>query len=45
MIYNAVYFDEENQKVRWTQTAPEGFKFNYVSRSTLGTIRRRQNKV
>jgi|TARA_R110002074_G_scaffold397867_1_gene588868 hypothetical protein len=29
MIYNAVYFDEENQKVRWTQTAPEGFKFNY----------------
>lgn len=29
MKYNAVYFDEENQKVRWTQSAPEGFKFNY----------------
>ena len=29
MKYNAVYFDEENQKVRWTQSAPEGFKFYY----------------
>lgn len=29
MIYNEVYFDEENQKVRWTQSAPKGFKFNY----------------
>lgn len=29
MIYSSVYFDEETQKVRWTQSAPENFIFKY----------------
>lgn len=29
MIYSSVYFDETNQKLRWTTTAPENLKFKY----------------
>ena len=29
MIYSSVYFDQTNQKLRWTSTAPENLKFKY----------------
>jgi|TARA_R100001480_G_scaffold83403_2_gene91627 hypothetical protein len=29
MKYRNVYFDESNQKIRWTTSAPEGFVFSY----------------
>ena len=25
----SIYFDEETQKVRWTQTSSDGFKYDY----------------
>mgnify|MGYP003136476861 CR=1 FL=1 len=25
-----IYFDQETQKVRWTTTSTENFKFNYI---------------
>ena len=29
MKYNDVYFDNTNQKIRWTQSAPEGIAVTY----------------
>lgn len=36
MKYNDVYFDDTNQKIRWTKTAPENLviTYNYVGKAT-----------
>jgi len=36
MVYKKVYFDEENQRVRFTQTAPENLNvtYEYVGKMT-----------
>ena len=36
MKYNDVYFDDTNQKIRWTQTTPENLPvtYDYVGKTT-----------
>jgi hypothetical protein len=36
MKYNDVYFDDTNQKIRWTQSVPEdlAITYEYVGKST-----------
>ena len=36
MKYNDVYFDDTNQKIRWTQSAPENLlvTYEYIGKTT-----------
>jgi hypothetical protein len=35
-MYNDVYFDDTNQKIRWTQSGPKGIAvtYNYIGSTT-----------